>query len=375
MKKFIVIQLFFIIAMAFPAVAQDKYEFEVKPDGNVTKEVTLKGGKNDPLKLKIKVEWKAQENRIGLTFDRKSLSDNDAYLLFFPLLADKKSFKKVVDCKLQKKTLWSKTVNAKSNPMSYFLRSDNLFINDQKNCYLSLANNNEEEFSFTAKRFTEDFSIELSSLFVAKQQKKPWFTFSKKDKKLLFKANPVTLVIRPEQPKPVEPDKCETEDIALGYINAHHTILASNIISLKEALNKKNCTFFGLLMENIKNTYNEVNEKCSKYLDCEAISQALKKYNLECEIIMREECVVKTPPPAVCNLSENELTSINSLLKNLQMRINVKKKDGVSTVEEYREYQSIKTNVNPKLTQECRRRFGNLIDAYTNYCTVIESLF
>ena len=57
------------------------------------------------------------------------------------------------------------------------------------------------------------------------------------------------------------------------------------------------------------------------------------------------------------------------------MKINVKKKDGHSLTEENREYQAIKTNITPKLTAECRRTHKNLIDAYTNYCTVIEGLF
>ena len=374
MKRIIILQMVFLCAMAFPASAQDRYEFDVKPDEFVSQDITLKGNKNDQLKLKVKVGWKAQENRLSLTFDRKSVSENEAYLLFFPLLANKKPFKKVNDCKFQKNALWSKSVKAKTNPMSYFLKSNNLLIKDYQNCYLSLANNNEEEFSYEAKSFAEPFSVELTELFVARHQKRPWYKFSSRDKRLLFKAEPISLLIRPEKPAVVV-DKCIQEEMTIAYINAHHSILSSNSAALKEAQAKRNCTYFDVLKETIRSVKNEVNQKCSKHLECDAIDVALKKYNLECDIILREECTPQTQTAAVCNLTENELMSINSMLKNLQMKINVKKKDGLSTADELREFQSIKNNVNPKITNECRRRFKNLIEAYTNYCTVIEGLF
>jgi hypothetical protein len=127
-------------------------------------------------------------------------------------------------------------------------------------------------------------------------------------------------------------------------------------------------------MDKIRAVHKEVNEKIEKYKDCEEIVPPLKSFNDECEKFMKEECKVAVPQ-ATCNLTESELTATNASLRNLQMKINVKKKDGQPTGDEQREFQSIKNGMNPKLTPECRKRFSALIEAYTNYCKVIEGLF
>jgi len=91
-------------------------------------------------------------------------------------------------------------------------------------------------------------------------------------------------------------------------------------------------------------------------------------------VLEQKRPAVSTPAPE-CTLSENELSTYNTKLKNLQMQINVKKKEGKSTADELKEYQSIKAAVNAKLTQECRRRYANLVSAYENYCKIIDGLF
>jgi len=143
---------------------------------------------------------------------------------------------------------------------------------------------------------------------------------------------------------------------------------------LIEAQKKQNCTLFGLIKDKIRGVHSTTNENCEKYTNCEIIAATLKTYNDKVESALREECKSAPVTAATCTLSESELSAINNRLKNLQMKINVKKKDGASTAEELREFQSIKNAVNPKLTNECRRRYRNLIDAYNSYCTVIDGL-
>ena len=257
--------------------------------------------------------------------------------------------------------------------MRYFLHSDNLVIDDLTNCYKSLANNNEEEFYYSIKEEETDYSVELNELYVAIIQKRPWYTFSKRDKKVLFRISPTTLLIRPEK-KPVLPEKCEMANVVVPYVEAYHAELKKNIEILLDAQQKQSCTVFGLLKDKIRRTFVELNDKCEKYTSCDEIAEAIKSYNDEYEGIMKEECKAARPQTATCSLSENELTSVNAMLRNLQMKINVKKKNGQSTTEENREFQAIKTSITPKLTTECRKTYGNLISAYTNYCTVIDGL-
>ena len=103
MRK-IILQLIVLSGLAFTALAQRSLEFDLKPDEPVTKEITLEGvNVSEELKLLLKVEWKQFDNRLHLTFDRKTVNKNDVYLLFFPLLANPVIMRDVVDCKLEKK--------------------------------------------------------------------------------------------------------------------------------------------------------------------------------------------------------------------------------------------------------------------------------
>ena len=132
---------------------------------------------------------------------------------------------------------------------------------------------------------------------------------------------------------------------------------------------------FGLFMDKIRRTFIELNDRCERFKDCETISEALKTYNKDVELAMREECNAPPPRAASCSISENELNAVNTMLRNLQMKINVKNKDGVSTAEEFKDFQAIRNAVNPKLTPECRRTYKGQTDAYNGYCTVIQGLF
>jgi len=363
--------MFTIGAVSF-SNAQNTYVYDLQPDAYVTNEVVLKGlNAIDELKLTVGVKWMQKENQIQLTFDRKASEGNDAYFLLFPLVYKSAFINDITDCKSQKKPLWTKSEAL--NYLQYFLKSDNLDITDYKKCYKSLANNNEEDFSFDIKN-AEDFTINLTGIYVAKTVKKPWYYFSSRDKKIEYKADTIALTIRLPQKKQVV--RCDNSEQIVAYINAQKQILKVDRADLTDAQKSQNCTLFGLLKDIIRRKFVETNDKCEKYTaTCEEIAQAIKDYNDECESIMNEQCNFSAPVSSACNLSEQEITSINNRLKNLQMKINVKKKEGNSPDEEYKEYQSIKTAVNEKLTPDCRRRYKNLIDAYSNYCTRIESLF
>ena len=371
MKRIFLFLMFTIGAVSF-SNAQNTYVYDLQPDVYVTNEVALKSlNAMDELKLTVGVKWMQKENQIRLTFDRKTSAGNEAYFLLFPLVYKKASINDITDCKSQKKNLWSKSDEL--NYLHYFLESDNLDITDYKNCYKSLANNNEEDFNFEIKN-PEDFTINLTGIYVAKTVKKPWYFFSNRDKKVEYKADPITLTMRMPQTKQII--RCDNSDQVVAYINAQKQILKIDHADLTDAQKDQNCTLFGLLKDIIRRKFVETNDKCEKYAaKCEEIAQAIKGYNDECESIMNEQCNFPPSVSSACNFSEQEITSINNRLKNLQMKINVKKKEGDSPDEEYKEYQSIKTTVNQNLTSDCRRKYKSLIDAYNNYCTRIESLF
>ena len=358
----------------FVAIAQDIYEYDVRPEELISKEVILKGPfERDELKIMLGVKWWEIDQRIQLVFDRKNVSSNDAFLLFFPFFNKKTDIKGIVDCKFKKKNVWTKSKSAQLKYMTYFLESDHLYITNFSQCYRSLASNNEEEFEFMLKNVENEFKISLNGLYIARSSKRPWYTFSKRDKKLEFKVQPIDLLIRMPVVEP-EKDVCEIAAKVVPYISVINELMLKKYDELIDAQKKQNCALFGLIKDSIRRVQNETNEKCEKYTNCETIASALKAYNDKVESALREECKTKTGPTAACTLSESELSAINNRLKNLQMKINVKKKDGDSTAEELREFQSIKNAVNPNLTTECRKKYKNLIDAYNSYCTVIEGL-
>lgn len=356
--------------------AQDSCVYYLTPDVQESKEIMLKStNEMFDLNMKIGVKWLQLENKIQLLFDRKSVNGNDLFFLLLPMSDKKEPIKTAVDCKSQKKTLWSKLKSDDTKHTQFFVTSENLKIEDYKNCFRLLANNNEEEFVYELNE-TEDFTIDLPGFLVVKTEKRPWYTFSKRDKKLQFRTKPLTLVVEFE--KKIVPDTCEMAEKVVAFIEAHQNILAEDSEELLDAQKKKNCILFGLIKDKIRRNFIECNDRCERYAKaCEEIALAVQDYKEAFETIFKEDCVApaRAASTSGCTLSESELSSINNRLKNLQMKINVKKKDGASTDGERKDYRAIKTAVTAKLTPECRKQYKNAVDAFNSYCTNIESLF
>ena len=370
MKKLV---LLIILATSFYAyvAAQDPNVYFLTPDVQVQKEVALKST-NDmfDMNLMIGIKWLQVENKIQLIFDRKTVTGNDLFFLLFSLSGKNEPIKNAIDCKSGNKMIWSKLKSNDSKYMQYFINSDNLKIDNYMNCYKSLANNNEEEFIFELNEF-KDFTISLPGFFVVKTEKKPWYSLSKRDKRVLYKTKPYDLQIQFERVV----ETCAIADKVVAYIEAYKKILAEDSQELLEAQKNKSCIFFNLLKDQMRRTFVELNDKCERYTNCEAVAKAIKEYNSAFENIYKEQCVGAPAQTSNCTLNTNELTSINNRLKNLQMKINVKKRNNASTEDELKEYRAIKAAIVPRITSDCRKSYKQAIDAFESYCVNIESLF
>jgi len=369
------ILLFMILATGVfsHVAAQDTLVYYLTPDVQVQKEVVLKSTNElFDMNLMIGIKWFQVDNKIQLLFDRKTVTSNDLFILLLSMSQRTEQTLTATDCKSGKKPLWSKLKSEDSKYMQYFIRSDNLVIDNFSDCYKSLANNNEEEFTFEIKEDV-DFVISLPGFLVVKTEKRPWYSFSKRDKKVLFKTKPFDLHIQFERIPVVE--KCDMAEKVVPYIEAYRKVLDEDSQDLLEAQKNKSCIFFNLLKDKIRRTFVELNDKCERYTDCEEVAAAIQTYNEAFENIFKEECVAAAPVrTSNCTLSENELTSINNRLRNLQMKINVKKRNNESPDDEMKEYRSIKTTILPRITPDCRKSFKQHIDALESYCTNIESL-
>lgn len=370
MKKIV---LFMILAAGFYSIAaaQDTCVYFLTPDVQVQKNVALKSTNNIfDLNLKIGIKWMQLDNKIQLIFDRKSVTGNDLFVLLFSLSKRAELINNMIDCKSGKKPLWSKLKSEDSQYIQYFIRADNLTIDNYSNCYKSLANNNEEEFVFELKAL-DDFVVSLPGFFVVKTEKRPWYAFSKRDKRVMYKTKPYDLYIQFER-KPVV-DTCAIAEKVVAYIGAYKKILDEDSQELLEAQKNKSCIFFNLLKDKIRRTFVELNDKCERYARCEEVASAIKAYNDAFETIFKEQCAA-APALSNCTLTANELTSINNRLKNLQMKINVKKRNNESADDEMKEYRTIKSAIIPRITPDCRRSHKQAIDALESYCVNIESL-
>jgi hypothetical protein len=359
--------------MGLTAAAQDSIVYKLSPDVQLQQDIVLKST-NDmfDMNMKIGVKWLQIENKIQLTFDRKAAGGNELFLLLFYMSNRREAVTGVTDCKSGKKVLWSKLKSEDSKYMEYFLQSDNLVIDNYANCYRSLASNNEEEFTFDLKE-SKDFVITLPGFFVVKTEKRPWYSFSKRDKKVQFRTKPLNLNIQIEQKRAI--DTCAIAEKVVTYINAYRKVLDEDSQELLDAQKNKSCVFFGLLKDKIRRTFVELNDKCEKYTVCPTVAAAIKDYNTAFETVFKEECVAPAPVRSGCTLSDSELTSINNRLRNLQMKINVKKRNNASADDELKEYRTIKSAILPRLSPECRRSYKQACDAFDSYCSNIESLF
>jgi hypothetical protein len=354
--------------------AQDTLVYYLTPDVQVQKDVVLKStNEMFDLNLKIGVKWFQVENKIQVQFDRKAGAGNDLFILLFSMAQKTIQLGDATDCKSGKKPLWSKLKSEDSKYMQYFVRSDNLVIDNFSDCYRSLASNNDEEFMFDLKE-CEDFKISLPGFLIVKTETRPWYSFSKKDKRVMYKTKPVDLYIQFERIPVVE--RCAIAEKVVPYIEAYKKILDEESVELLAAQKNKSCIFFGLLKDKMRRTFVELNDRVERYTaECEEIADAIKTYNNVFETIYKEECVAAAPVrTSNCTLNENELTSINNRLRNLQMKINVKKRSNASTDDEAKEYRAIKTAILPRITPDCRKSYKSAIDALENYCTTIEGL-
>ena len=374
MKKIVLLMMIFVGISSF-TTAQDTCVFFLPPDALVNKEIKLKStnGLFD-MNLMVGVKWLEVDNKIQLIFDRKSVRGDDLLFLLFSMSKNIIPLKMAVDCKSRKKTLWSKLKSAETKYLQYYLFSNNLKINDYAECFKLLANNNEEEFIFDLNE-PEDFTISLPGFLAVKSEKRPWYALSKRNKRLQFKTQPLYLAIQFEK-KPVI-DSCSMAEKVLPFIEYQKKILETDSEDLLEAKRNKNCLLFSLLKDKIRTAFVDNNSKCEKYTGCEAIALAIKDYNDAFEKIYKEECVSAAVAPVAsgCTLTEVELSAFNSRLKNLQMKININKKDGKSTNEEFKEYEAIKKAVASRLNQDCIKRHRKTVEAFNSYCTNIESLY
>jgi len=372
MKK-IVLLMILATGVYSHVAAQDTCMYYLTPDVQVQKEVVLKSTNElFDLNLQIGVKWFQVENKIQLLFDRKSVTGNDLFILLFSMSPKTEFVSTIIDCKSGKKPLWSKLKSEDSKYMQYFIQSNNLVIDNYLDCYKSLANNNEEEFIFDLKE-DEDFVISLPGFLVVKTEKRPWYYFSKRDKRVMYKTKPFDLYIEFER-KPVV-DTCAIAEKVVPYIEVYRKKLEEDSRDLLEAQKNKSCVFFNLLKDEIRRTFVQLNDRCERYTNCEAIAAAIGEYNEAFETIFKEECVAAAPVrTSNCTLSENELTSFNNRLRNLQMKINVKKRNNESLSDEMVEYRSIKAAIIPRITPDCRKSYKSAIDALESYCTNIESL-
>ena len=376
MKKIV---LSMMMATGFYALvaAQDTCVFYLTPGVTVQKEVVLKSvNELFDINLKIGVKWFQIDNKIQILFDRKSVQGNDFSQILFSFYKKPEPVKTAVDCKSRQKVLWSKLKSADAQSMKYFIKADSLRIEDYSDCYKTLAINNEEEFTFTRKG-EGDFVVTLPGFFVVKTEKRPWYTFSKRDKRVQFVTKPIDLYMQFER-KPGAPERCGMKEAVVAYIEAYKRKLDENIADLSDAQRNKNCTYFNLLKDIMRRTFVELNDKCERYTPCEEVAAAIKTYNTAFEKAFAQQCsapaAMQAAPATTCSLSESEISSINNRLKNLQMKITVKKRNSESADEEVKEYQMIKSTIIPRLTPDCRKKYKQLIDALESYCVNIENM-
>ena len=372
MKKLILLLMIIAGFNSFVA-AQDTCVFQLTPDELVSREVLLKStNEMFDFNMMIGIKWLQLENKIQLVFDRKSVKGNDLFFLLLSLSNKNEPIKSAVDIKSQKKPLWSKLKSNDTKYTRYFMRSSNLKIENYANGFKLLANNNEDEFVFEMNE-VEDFKIELPGFLVVKTEKRPWYTLSKRDKKLQFITKPLDLVIQFE--KKIVLDSCDIAEKVIAYINENKRILTEESEDLLEAQKNKNCIYFNTLKEIMYRKFVEANDRCERYAKaCPEIAEAVKGYKEVFDAIYKEQCTAPVRPASTCSLSESELSSVNNKLRTLQMKITVKKKDGINADTDFKDYRTIKTSITSRLTPECQKQYKNAIDAFINYCSSIESL-
>ncbi len=370
MKRIITLAVLFI-GISIGARAQDsqRYHFTFSDFSNQKDTTVLfrNPQSQEGVKVRLDVNWDKKQKSLKLTFDRKSVPGNDFDILFFPLSTEQTTVKEIIDCKSLKKTLWHAGNGANLNPVRYFMEADSLDRIRPNNCFAYLPNNNEIDFTFDTPE-THTITIRLNGLYVGKVAKRPWYTFSGRDKKIEYKAEPVTITLHYQQEAPTD----RMEEKVVAFLQEQMTKLDGDAKYLFESQQARNCNLFSVLQHLIKQDFINNNIKCEKFKDYAKVAPLLKQYNYQCERLMEETC--SAPQAATCSLSEQEITQVNNQLKNLQMKITLMKKNNEDIEAEKKEFLSILSGIDSRITPECKRKYKRLLDAYMNYCDRIQGL-
>ncbi|MFV0538276.1 MAG: hypothetical protein ACK5M3_13050 [Dysgonomonas sp.] len=352
----------FLFGVVSGLFAQDSIQFSLKPGMQEKKEIQVLQLNSDGLtdfKLFLNVEWKnvAGKDQVSLTFDRTN-SDGEGLLLCFPLIEEPTSPNKLKSCNSISNRIW-KGKGAKSiQKIGYFFQSDDV-EKEYNDCYRFVAINNKEDFEFNVVEGKDLIHLSLNNLFVMREEKRAWHTFSKRDIKLEYRAEPINIQITLNR-------ACQQESNIqiMKDINEKVVDLEALKVRAEEAINTANChsqlkRIHSELRVNYPLEIQEWNDS-----DCEEAQVVLSRYKELVVEIESMECKASVKTSGCPDLKK-----INNRLMNLQMQIYAKKKDGKNIDREKKEFLNIKNDTDKKITADCNK---DLLNAYRSFCTYIE---
>jgi hypothetical protein len=365
MKRIVLFSV--VIGLIIPSlIAQNNINMTLKPNEPEKKEITI-AGNSGSFNVLLELRWDEKDKRIRLIFDRKNISGGgEDYLLCIPLMRETKLVKDVEDCMSRKKNLY-KSKNAKEiKGLKYFAESRDLKFN-YETCYKYVAVNNELDFGFDIADDKDIILIRFNNLYVLKKEKRPWYTFSKRDMKLEYNAEPVELEIT------LKKDPCVEAGNLINDLKNQISQLENLKLKAENASKEKNCSNSNSELNRIKNDSLNAfkhNAEWDKYKECKELTDLIEKYkttqdtisNIKCVEIKTKTKIKKTQQSSSCNLE-----NANSRLYNLQKAINVKKLNGENTDSERNTFLNIvdTTTASP----DCKG-----IEAYESYVNNIKKL-
>ena len=363
MKKIVLLFALTVLTIS-NLVAQDNIRVTLKPNESQKKEITITGINSSSFNVLLELRWEEKNNRIQLLFDRKSISGGgEDYLLCIPLMRETRLIKDVEDCMSKKKNLYKSKIAKDIKQLNYFAESNDLRFN-YESCYKYVSINNELEFGIDiAGGDKEKLIIRFNGLYVLKKEKRPWYAFSSRDVRLEYKAEPIVLDIT------LKKDPCIEAGNLINDLKTKIRQLENLKSEAENATKAKNCFNANSELNNIKN--NRLNEfplqnaEWNKYIECKELTDLVEKYKTIRNGISNVVCVEKVIPPPktpICNLS-----NVNSRLKNLQLTINTKKKNGEDIDSERNTFQNIISTTNA--SSDCKG-----FDAYESYVNTIKRL-
>ncbi len=356
--------LFFIIILGIQIniFAQQPLSLHLQHKVLQKQEITIEGddtNASDHFRLMLEVKWDSLENKIYLKFDRNTISDGPNLKLCFSQLKNAELIKNVKNCNSGSKMLW-RGKNAKNiKQLDYFLRSDDIKL-EFEDCYEFVSNNNvSKDFSFSIKeKRASSIHIDLNNLYVLRDQKRPWYTFSKRNMKIEYRVKPIELKLILEYP-PIDP--CNESDKILFDIKSKIVRLEKIKAEITQLKIRQNCTSLKSKQDQTKQNFQEKYIEWNNHSKCNEVSEAIVKYKQIREDILREQCIMRP-----CSV---DFSKINAPLMNLQIDILRKTKNGESVEKERTEYFSIKEDTDKKITSDCPR---NQVDNYRAICKNIE---